>query len=240
MTEIIYNLLFLQALEWIHDTGEFYLSTHTSTGSSIHHTQELLKEHEDFQITAKVQISCAYFCACTLLRSAMRPRSRKQHIVLTSKAIVVKNKLLCPLSNTLIENSPSLPLYLCFTYLSITSLNVSLLTANQRASEAVDTAGGWVLWQRPLPCPGDKEMGVLSGQTLQGLLYPYGQIPNLPGNGSRHFFWLQQGCEYKSVLLIQICCLHNVVLFTIKVSINAVQRKKAQDTAYNNKDPLNI
>ncbi|XP_021412712.2 triple functional domain protein isoform X2 [Oncorhynchus mykiss] len=42
-----------QALEWIHDTGEFYLSTHTSTGSSIHHTQELLKEHEDFQITAK-------------------------------------------------------------------------------------------------------------------------------------------------------------------------------------------
>ncbi|XP_041867313.1 triple functional domain protein isoform X3 [Melanotaenia boesemani] len=42
-----------QALDWIHDTGEFYLSTHTSTGSSIHHTQELLKEHEDFHITAK-------------------------------------------------------------------------------------------------------------------------------------------------------------------------------------------
>lgn len=44
----------LQALEWIHDNGEFYLSTHTSTGSSIQHTQELLKEHEEFQITAKV------------------------------------------------------------------------------------------------------------------------------------------------------------------------------------------
>uniref|UniRef100_A0A803VNF9 non-specific serine/threonine protein kinase n=1 Tax=Ficedula albicollis TaxID=59894 RepID=A0A803VNF9_FICAL len=42
-----------QALEWIHDNGEFYLSTHTSTGSSIQHTQELLKEHEEFQITAK-------------------------------------------------------------------------------------------------------------------------------------------------------------------------------------------
>uniref|UniRef100_A0A4W3IBX3 Rho guanine nucleotide exchange factor 25 n=1 Tax=Callorhinchus milii TaxID=7868 RepID=A0A4W3IBX3_CALMI len=42
-----------QALEWIHDTGEFYLSTHTSTGSSIPHTQELLKDHEEFQITAK-------------------------------------------------------------------------------------------------------------------------------------------------------------------------------------------
>ncbi|XP_060047910.1 triple functional domain protein [Erinaceus europaeus] len=42
-----------QALEWIHDNGEFYLSTHTSTGSSVQHTQELLKEHEEFQITAK-------------------------------------------------------------------------------------------------------------------------------------------------------------------------------------------
>ncbi|XP_075683008.1 triple functional domain protein isoform X2 [Rhinoderma darwinii] len=42
-----------QALEWIHDSGEFYLSTHTSTGSTIQHTQELLKEHEEFQITAK-------------------------------------------------------------------------------------------------------------------------------------------------------------------------------------------
>ncbi|XP_063778783.1 triple functional domain protein isoform X1 [Pseudophryne corroboree] len=42
-----------QALEWIHDNGEFYLSTHTSTGSTIQHTQELLKEHEEFQITAK-------------------------------------------------------------------------------------------------------------------------------------------------------------------------------------------
>lgn len=48
--------LSVQALEWIHDTGEFYLSTHTSTGSSIHHTQELLKEHEDFHITAKVRL----------------------------------------------------------------------------------------------------------------------------------------------------------------------------------------
>ncbi|KAM5157235.1 triple functional domain protein isoform 1-T1 [Mantella aurantiaca] len=42
-----------QALEWIQDNGEFYLSTHTSAGSSIQHTQELLKEHEEFQITAK-------------------------------------------------------------------------------------------------------------------------------------------------------------------------------------------
>ncbi len=65
-------LFFLQALEWIHDTGEFYLSTHTSTGSTIHHTQELLKEHEEFQITAKVCLNIGTFCfpiflhACTL------------------------------------------------------------------------------------------------------------------------------------------------------------------------------
>lgn len=56
--DVTLNLYFafvcFQALEWIHDTGEFYLSTHTSTGSSIHHTQELLKEHEEFHITAKV------------------------------------------------------------------------------------------------------------------------------------------------------------------------------------------
>lgn len=50
-------LCVFKALEWIHDTGEFYLSTHTSTGSSIHHTQELLKEHEEFHITAKVGLA---------------------------------------------------------------------------------------------------------------------------------------------------------------------------------------
>ncbi|KAF3833685.1 hypothetical protein F7725_024889 [Dissostichus mawsoni] len=32
-----------QALEWIHDTGEFYLSTHTSTGSSHSHAGEIKK-----------------------------------------------------------------------------------------------------------------------------------------------------------------------------------------------------
>ncbi|KAI7806101.1 putative triple functional domain protein-like, partial [Triplophysa rosa] len=50
---VVFERSVKQALEWIHDTGEFYLSTHTSTGSTIHHTQELLKEHEEFQITAK-------------------------------------------------------------------------------------------------------------------------------------------------------------------------------------------
>ncbi|XP_041962878.1 triple functional domain protein isoform X1 [Alosa sapidissima] len=42
-----------QLLDWLHDTGEFYLSTHTSTGSSLQHTRQLLTEHEEFHISAK-------------------------------------------------------------------------------------------------------------------------------------------------------------------------------------------
>ncbi|KAJ8019897.1 Triple functional domain protein [Holothuria leucospilota] len=42
-----------QALEWIHDTGEFYLSTHTNLGRNSEETTELLKEHNDFKGTAK-------------------------------------------------------------------------------------------------------------------------------------------------------------------------------------------
>lgn len=65
-------VILLQALEWIHDTGEFYLSTHTSTGSSIHHTQELLKEHEDFQITAKVCVVECLFVTVLLCKRRRR------------------------------------------------------------------------------------------------------------------------------------------------------------------------
>ncbi|XP_038072684.1 kalirin-like [Patiria miniata] len=42
-----------QALEWIHDTGEFYLSTHTNVGDNPEETQALLKEHNEFKGTAK-------------------------------------------------------------------------------------------------------------------------------------------------------------------------------------------
>ncbi|XP_023382612.1 triple functional domain protein-like [Pteropus vampyrus] len=63
-----------QALEWIHDNGEFYLSTHTSTGSSIQHTQELLKEHEEFQITAKVRSGRPHTPA-QWLRVGFKPRT---------------------------------------------------------------------------------------------------------------------------------------------------------------------
>lgn len=77
-----------QALEWIHDTGEFYLSTHTSTGSSIHHTQELLKEHEDFHITAKVGLlnthihkqrcDCEHASVCVCVRITLFPALLQQ------------------------------------------------------------------------------------------------------------------------------------------------------------------
>lgn len=43
-----------QALDWIQETGEFYLSTHTSTGESPEETQELLKEYGEFRGPAKV------------------------------------------------------------------------------------------------------------------------------------------------------------------------------------------
>lgn len=148
---------------------------------------------------------------CVGLHSpALCHEAHSQGTVLSSFLIAV-SLLLCwrtsycdRQANTLLSNSHPLS-YLPFLHwccisaaislLSFPSLNVSLLTANQRAGKAVDPAGRWVLWQRPRPCTGDKEMGVLGRQALPGLLSPHGQIPNLPGDGTRHFFWLQQGCE---------------------------------------------
>uniref|UniRef100_A0A803T1Y9 non-specific serine/threonine protein kinase n=1 Tax=Anolis carolinensis TaxID=28377 RepID=A0A803T1Y9_ANOCA len=42
-----------QALDWIQETGEYYLSTHDSTGESAEETQELLKEYGEFRVPAK-------------------------------------------------------------------------------------------------------------------------------------------------------------------------------------------
>ena len=44
-----------QALEWIHDTGDLYLSTHTEVGKDLTETEALLKEHNEFKGTAKVR-----------------------------------------------------------------------------------------------------------------------------------------------------------------------------------------
>uniref|UniRef100_A0A8D2LE47 Kalirin RhoGEF kinase n=1 Tax=Varanus komodoensis TaxID=61221 RepID=A0A8D2LE47_VARKO len=42
-----------QALDWIQDSGEYYLSTHNSTGESAEETEELLKEYGEFKVPAK-------------------------------------------------------------------------------------------------------------------------------------------------------------------------------------------
>lgn len=45
----------LQALDWIQETGEFFLSTHTSPGDNVERTQALLKEYDEFRVTARVR-----------------------------------------------------------------------------------------------------------------------------------------------------------------------------------------
>ncbi|KAK6310163.1 hypothetical protein J4Q44_G00200440 [Coregonus suidteri] len=42
-----------QALDWIQETGEYYLSTHTCPGESCERSHELLKEYEEFRVSAK-------------------------------------------------------------------------------------------------------------------------------------------------------------------------------------------
>uniref|UniRef100_T1IXB4 Uncharacterized protein n=1 Tax=Strigamia maritima TaxID=126957 RepID=T1IXB4_STRMM len=42
-----------QALEWIHDTGDYYLTTHTNVGENRQETENLLKEHNEFKGIAK-------------------------------------------------------------------------------------------------------------------------------------------------------------------------------------------
>ncbi|KAK9972958.1 hypothetical protein ABG768_023712 [Culter alburnus] len=42
-----------QAIDWLQETGEYFLSSHTSPGDTSEKTQELLKEYEDFRVSAK-------------------------------------------------------------------------------------------------------------------------------------------------------------------------------------------
>ncbi|KAA8593049.1 hypothetical protein FQN60_018504, partial [Etheostoma spectabile] len=44
-----------QALDWIQETGEVYLATHTSPGDSNEETQQLLNDFRHFRLTAKVR-----------------------------------------------------------------------------------------------------------------------------------------------------------------------------------------
>ncbi|TNM94092.1 hypothetical protein fugu_002268 [Takifugu bimaculatus] len=42
-----------QALDWLQQSGEHYLSTHTSPGATVAETQELLNQHREFCVSAK-------------------------------------------------------------------------------------------------------------------------------------------------------------------------------------------
>ncbi|XP_016127087.1 kalirin-like [Sinocyclocheilus grahami] len=42
-----------QAIDWLQEAGEYFLSTHTSPGDTSGKTQELLKEYENFRVSAK-------------------------------------------------------------------------------------------------------------------------------------------------------------------------------------------
>lgn len=43
-----------QALDWIQETGDVYLATHTSPGDSSEETQQLLNNYHHFKLSAKV------------------------------------------------------------------------------------------------------------------------------------------------------------------------------------------
>lgn len=43
-----------QALEWIRETGELYLATHTNVGKNRIENEQLLREHNEFKGAAKV------------------------------------------------------------------------------------------------------------------------------------------------------------------------------------------
>ena len=48
--------VWLQALDWIQETGEVYLATHTSPGDGSEETQQLLNDYRHFRLTAKVRL----------------------------------------------------------------------------------------------------------------------------------------------------------------------------------------
>lgn len=50
-------MLSSQAVDWLQERGEYFLSTHTLPGDTSEKTQELLKEYEDFRVSAKVRSS---------------------------------------------------------------------------------------------------------------------------------------------------------------------------------------
>ena len=51
-----------QALEWISQTGELYLATHTNVGKNRLENEQLLQEHNEFKGAAKVRnMNCCLY-----------------------------------------------------------------------------------------------------------------------------------------------------------------------------------
>lgn len=42
-------------MDWLQQSGDHYLATHTSSGASVADTQELLNLHREFCVSAKVR-----------------------------------------------------------------------------------------------------------------------------------------------------------------------------------------
>lgn len=82
-----------QTLDWIHDTGDLYLSTHTGVGSNREETEALLKEHNEFKATAKVCVlsTCFGFEGCLFSTTFLFQETRE------------KVKLLIQLADSLVE-----------------------------------------------------------------------------------------------------------------------------------------
>ncbi|KAG1925845.1 kalirin [Pimephales promelas] len=80
-----------QALEWIQEAGEVYLNTHTSPGDSVEKSQELLKEYEEFRISAKYRDIHA------------SPHHFLVHFMLVSNQTKDKVKMLIQLADNFVE-----------------------------------------------------------------------------------------------------------------------------------------
>lgn len=64
-TLCVYVCVCVQALDWIQETGEVYLATHTSPGDSSEETQQLLSDYHHFRLSAKVTDQS---CSCVGIR----------------------------------------------------------------------------------------------------------------------------------------------------------------------------
>lgn len=59
---------FFKALDWIHENGEFYLSSRTGEGDTDAQTKELLDEHQEFKEASEVyEVVCGTFLVHFLL-----------------------------------------------------------------------------------------------------------------------------------------------------------------------------